>query len=91
MNSPRSRPGCSRLTLLTELLGENDLSSLDAGVFSGLTALEYLGLSINDLSSLPAGLFTGLAVLEELDLADNDLTRTGLPAGLFSDLCNASG
>ena len=55
-------------------------------MFSGLTALERLGLGENELSSLPAGLFTGMAVLEELNLPENDLTRTGLPAGLFSDL-----
>ena len=62
----------------------NDLSSLDAGVFSGLTALTRLDLNNNGLGPLDAGLFSGLTALTKLYLDHNDLSS--LPDGVFSDL-----
>ena len=65
-------------------MSDNDLTSLDAGLFSGLTALTTLWLQRNDLTSLDAGLFSGLTALTTLWLQRNDLTS--LDAGLFSGL-----
>ncbi|MYB02247.1 T9SS type A sorting domain-containing protein, partial [Candidatus Poribacteria bacterium] len=49
----------------------NELSSLPANVFSGLSALNWLSLSSNQLSSLPDNLFFGLSSLNSLYLGDN--------------------
>ena len=63
----------------------NGLRSLDANIFSSLSALEvlYLGDS-NILSSLDADIFSNLSALEELYLNDNDLSS--LDANIFSNL-----
>ena len=73
----------SGLTALTFLdLGNNNLTSLDAGVFSGLTALDagvFSGLtalihpylSNNSLNALPDELFLGLTSLSTLYLDGN--------------------
>ncbi|CAN0401548.1 unnamed protein product, partial [Pylaiella littoralis] len=47
-------------------LQTNALTTLPAGIFEGLTALEYLGLYDNSLTTLPAGIFEGLTALAEL-------------------------
>ena len=52
---------------------ENDLTSLDAGLFSGLTALTTLWLQ---LTSLPDGLFDGLTALTSLLLFNNSAEPT---------------
>ena len=66
-------------------MANNDtLTSLPAGLFTGLTALEDLNLSYNALSSLPAGIFDGLTELDTLRLNHNALTS--LPANVFQDL-----
>ncbi len=62
-----------------------NVSTLPAGIFSGLTLLDALYLSLNNkLSSLPAGVFSGLTSLLELSLFRNNLNS--LPAGVFSGL-----
>ena len=60
------------------------MTSLPAGVFSGLSSLTNLQLQNNGLTSLPAGVFSGLSNLQQLLLHSNDLTS--LPAGVFSGL-----
>ena len=73
------------LAAITELdLNSQDVFSLRAGDFAGLTALEKLGLFAASLPELPAGIFAGLSTLTELNLGDN--TFTALPQGIFSDL-----
>ena len=65
-------------------MAANQLTSLDAGLFSGLNALTTLYLHENDLTSLDAGLFSGLTALTTLWLQRNQLTS--LPDGLFAGL-----
>ena len=61
-----------------------DISALQAGDFSGLTALQELNLGTNDLETLPADVFSELTALQELNLNNNDLET--LPADVFSEL-----
>ena len=66
-------------------MGYNELTTLDAGVFAGLTALFYAdSFTTNSLSTLPAGVFDGLTSLTVLGLSDNSLST--LPAGVFDEL-----
>jgi len=65
-------------------LSSNQLSTLPAGVFDGLTSLQWLYLFSNQLSTLPAGVFNGLTSLQRLDLNNNQLST--LPAGVFTGL-----
>ena len=65
-------------------LSNNELESLPAGVFFGLSVRYGLALSENRLESLPAGVFSGLSVRGSLLLDNNELET--LPAGVFSDL-----
>ena len=75
----------AHLAALTELdVAGAEITSLNAGDFSGLTALENLELQGNKLSSLPANVFSGLTSLTELQLQANQLSS--LPAGVFSGL-----
>lgn len=60
------------------------LTSLPAGIFTGLTNLQKLDLSGNQLTSLPAGVFTGLTSLQDLCLVGNQLTT--LPDSIFTGL-----
>ena len=46
-----------------DALNKNSLSTLPAGVFDELTALEQLRLYNNSLSTLPAGVFDELTAL----------------------------
>ena len=67
------------------LLNNNNLSTLPAGLFDGLTALQYLYLNSNaEMRTLPAGIFDSLSALEYLHLHNNRLNQ--LPAGLFDEL-----
>ena len=72
----------AEITALT--LTSKDISALQAGDFSGLTALQELSLNNNDLETLPMGVFSGLTALQELSLRNNDLGT--LPTGVFSEL-----
>ena len=75
----------AHLAALTELdVAGAEITSLNAGDFSGLTALENLELQGNKLSSLPANVFSGLTSLTELQLQANQLSS--LPANVFSGL-----
>ena len=65
-------------------LGYSLFSSLDADIFSGLTALKHLDLGYGSLSSLGAGIFSGLTALDYLALNENRLSSLG--AGIFSGL-----
>ncbi len=65
-------------------LYDESISSLKAGDFAGLTALQLLDLGSNSISSLPATLFSGLENLKALDLSDNSFTA--LQANAFSGL-----
>ena len=57
-----------------DLSGE-EIASLQAGDFGGLSALELLKLSDNQLTGLPVAIFAELAELETLELQDNQLNR----------------
>ena len=75
----------NHLRMITTLaLNEQNLSTLQAGDFAGLTGLTSLFLYDNQLSVLPPGIFTGLTALATIDLDDNQLNT--LPAGLFTGL-----
>ena len=65
-------------------LSNANLSTLQAGDFSGLTGITTLRLGGNQLNSLPAGVFTGLTGLTTLRLNNNRLRS--LPAGVFAGL-----
>ena len=64
-------------------MNTGNLSSLPAGIFSGLNNLESLHLHTNNLRSLPAGIFSGLNNLESLYLYNNNLScLPSLPSSL---------
>ena len=65
-------------------LSSQNISSLKAGDFDGLTSLTRLDLDENDLSTLPHGVFNELTSLTRLDLSANDLVR--LPDDIFDQL-----
>ena len=65
------------------LSGQN-ITSLAAGDFDGLTSLTLVFLEFNELTTLPAGVFDGLTALQYLGLGNNELTT--LPAGVFDGL-----
>jgi hypothetical protein len=67
-------------------LFSNQISSIEAGTFSGLTNLTYLGLFSNRISSIEAGDFDGLAKLTHLILFSNQISS--IEAGTFSGLTN---
>ena len=75
----------AHLAAITKLaFFKKGISALQAGDFSGLTALTWIGLEYNELSSLSAGIFSGLTALETLDLHHNALSS--LDADTFSGL-----
>eukprot|EP00903_Cladosiphon_okamuranus_P017814 g16394.t1 len=73
-----------RELILALSLSFNDLTTLPAGIFEGLTSLEILYLPENALTTLPAGIFEGLTALRSLSLSENAFTT--LPAGIFEGL-----
>ena len=75
--------------LKTLYLDDNDLGSLDANAFSGLSALELLDLTEAGITSLPATVFSGLLALRGLHLDSNE--PGSLDAGLFSGLTALEG
>ena len=62
----------------------NPLTTLEAGIFEGLDALEELNMYRNRLTTLEVGAFDGLSSLTSLDLGDNELAS--LEAGVFRGL-----
>ena len=71
-------------------LGSNAFTTLPAGVFDSLAALERLNLGSNAFTTLPAGVFDGLSALDYLDLSSN-ASLTTLPAGVFDDVLDTLG
>ena len=65
-------------------LAENQLETLPAGVFDGLSISVSLSLFGNQLATLPARAFDGLSISGTLELAQNQLTT--LSAGVFDGL-----
>ena len=75
----------AHLEAITQLdLDNTGITSLTAGDFNGLTALDFLLLRNNDLTALPPTIFSGLTALTELVLDGNQLSS--LPAGIFTGL-----
>ena len=74
----------SGITGELSVTGHEDLRSLDAGDFQGLTGLSRLYIHGNALTSLPAGVFSGLSNLTHLDFSENSLTY--LPRDIFAGL-----
>ena len=65
-------------------LEEEDITSLKAGDFSGLSSLRGLYLEDNEITTLPRGVFSGLSSLEDIYLSKTKLIT--LPEGIFSGL-----
>ena len=79
----------AHLSLINNLnLSEQNITTLKAGDFDGLSSLDSLALYKNRLRSLPADLFSGVSSLSRLDLGSNDLSS--LPASVFSELSSLS-
>ena len=79
----------AHLSLISNLnLSEQNITTLKAGDFDGLSSLDSLALYKNRLRSLPADLFSGMSALSRLDLGSNDLSS--LPADVFSELSSLS-
>ena len=75
----------AHLSLMNTLnLSEQNITTLKAGDFDGLSSLDSLALYKNELSSLPVDIFSELSSLRKLDLGNNMLRR--LPADIFSEL-----
>ena len=75
----------AHLALITNLnLSEKNITTLKAGDFDGLSALESLALYKNTLRTLPANIFSGLTSLNRLDLGNNELSS--LSEDIFSGL-----
>ena len=79
----------SHLAAIADLdLSNQDIETLRAGDFAGLTSLAELNLGGNRLSEMPAGVFDGLASLTYLNLINNRLGT--LPERAFADLSSLS-
>ena len=75
----------AHLALISNLnLSDQNITTLKAGDFDGLSSLRSLALYKNSLSTLPANIFSDLSSLNRLDLGSNSLSS--LPSGIFSDL-----
>ena len=74
----------AHLAAITGSLGLQNITSLAAGDFDGLTSLTLVFLEFNELTTLPAGVFDGLTSLQYLGLGNNELST--LPAGVFDEL-----
>ena len=82
---PPATPGPSDPTncVLRIYLAYNQIESVPAGLFSGMTRLRTLQLEGNKLTTLPAGLYSGLSSLEYIYLNQNLIES--LPDGLWGD------
>ena len=65
-------------------LFQQGITSLKAGDFAGLTALQGLNLNNNQLTVLPDGIFSDLTAITEISVAANQLTA--LPEDIFAGL-----
>ena len=75
----------AHLAAITSLyLSRDNITTLKAGDFDGLTALTTLDLAENQLSTLPEGIFDDLTALTTLELHNNQFTT--LPADIFDEL-----
>ncbi|CAM9426516.1 unnamed protein product, partial [Laminaria digitata] len=63
---------------------QDDLTTLPAGLFDGLTSLVDMDLSYTAISSLPAGVFSGLSGVIELEMHFSQLAA--MPEGLFAGM-----
>ena len=63
---------------------DNLLTTLPAGLLTGLRNLYVFNIADNQINSLPTGLLTGLSALCDLRINDNQITT--LPSGFFSDI-----
>eukprot|EP00903_Cladosiphon_okamuranus_P021656 g19910.t1 len=81
-------PGCfesfgkANIEML-HLTFHDDLTTLPAGVFSGLGNVVDMDMSYTGLQYLPAGVFAGLSGLKKLSMHWSSIE--GLPEGLFAD------
>ena len=83
--NPIGAPMLNGLTALTHLnLRQNQIDSLDHGLFRCLTALTRLEVGINHIASLDKRAFQGLTALTVLSLEANQITR--LHDGVFGNL-----
>jgi Leucine-rich repeat (LRR) protein len=73
-----------KLTGLTYLSIEGQVSSLPESIFEQLGNLRVLDMEDNKLSSLPVSVFSALSRLQQLDISGNGLAS--LPAGVFDAL-----
>ena len=64
---------------------DQDIDSLKAGDFAGLSNLTFLSIWGTDLTELPTGVFNGLSRLRELNIHTNRNLAT-LPSGIFDGL-----
>lgn len=71
-------------TLRTLILDRNQITTLPADVFRGLTGLDNVELARNRLTNLDASIFQDLIGVNYIDLANNQLT--GLPPNIFDGL-----
>ena len=77
----------AHLASITQLdLISSNISSLQAGDFSGLSGLEILYIFNNKLKGLPTGIFSGLTDLAVIEMSINELSS--LDSQVFSGLTN---
>ncbi|KJE89729.1 hypothetical protein CAOG_08481 [Capsaspora owczarzaki ATCC 30864] len=72
------------VTTMMLYLAGNQITSIPASAFEGLTELMELYLSGNRITSIPASAFTGLVALKILSLSSNRITS--IPVSTFSGL-----
>ena len=82
---PPATPGPTDPTtcVLSVYLSYNQIESVPAGLFSGMSRLRNLHLEGNKLVTVPAGLYSGLSALDWIYLNQNLIES--LPDGLWSD------
>ena len=66
-------------------LFNNQITAINSGVFTGLTALQTLILHSNLFTTINIGVFTGLTVLQALDLTYNQHIPA-INSGVFTGL-----
>jgi Leucine-rich repeat (LRR) protein len=64
---------CGPLELI--IFSDNEITSLDAGVFIECASLEILDLSRNEIAKIHENAFSSLSVLREIDLSYNQISK----------------